>query len=89
MGLWILDVYLQLGFSSEADRLLIRKQGLDSPDRLRVITEKSVDDICSIIRKQGGKNANGTPNRGQQVLVTAQDILKLAVFLHQWGFTYD
>ena len=62
-------MYLWLRFSPEAARLLIRVQGLDSPERLRVFTDKNVDDICNVVRKPGGKNDDGTPNREQQVSV--------------------
>ena len=40
----------------------------------------------------GGKNANGMPHRGQQVLVIAQENLKLTAFLfyhHRWRCTLD
>ena len=69
--LWLQDMYLWLRFSSEAARLLIREQGPDSPERLRVIKDKNVDDIYNVMRKPDGKKANGTPNRGQQVSVIA------------------
>ena len=72
---------LWLRFCPESARLLTRKQGLDSPERLRIVTDKNVDDSCSVMRKPGSKNANGTPDRGQQVSVIAQENLKLAVFL--------
>ena len=75
------NMYIQLGFSPKAAKLLIREQGLDNPDRLRVLTDKNVDDICNVMRKPGGKNANGTPDRGQQVSVIAQENLKLTAFL--------
>ena len=58
MSSWLQDVYLQLGFSPEAAKLLVREQGLDSPERLRVLMDKNVDDICNIMRMPGGKNAN-------------------------------
>ena len=46
---------------------------------------KNVDDICNIMRKPGGKNADRTPDRGQQVMVIAQENLKLAAFLfYHW-----
>ena len=85
------NMYIRLGFSPEAAKLLIREQGLDNPDRLRVLTDKNVDDICNVMRKPGGKNANGTPDRGQQVSVIAQENLKLAAFLfhHWWRCTLD
>ena len=72
-------------------KLLIREQGLDSLDRLRVLSGKNVDDICNVMRKPGSKNANGMLNRGQQVSVIAQENLKLAAFLfhHRWRFTLD
>ena len=84
-------MYLWLGFSPETARLLLREQGLDNPEKLRVLTDKNVDDICNVMRKTGSKNANGTPDRGQQVSVIAQENLKLAVFLfhHWWRCTFD
>ena len=86
MASWLQDIYLQFRFSLEAARLLVREQGLDSPERLRVLTDKNVDVMCNVMRKPGGNNANGTPNRVQQVSVIAQENLKLVVFLvhHQW-----
>ena len=71
--------------------MLIRKQGLDSPERLRVLTNKNINDICNVIRKQGGKNANRTPDRGQQVSAIAQENLKLTAFLfhHRWRCIFD
>ena len=85
------DMYLWLRFSPETARLLIREQELDSPERLRVLTDKNVDDICNVLRKQGSKNANWMPKRGQQVSVTAQENLKLAIFLfhHWWRYTFN
>ena len=89
--LWLQDMYLWLRFSPEAARLLIREHGLDSPDSLRVLTDKNVDDICNVMREPGSKNSDGTPNRGQQVSVIAKENLKLAVFLfhHWWRCTFD
>ena len=81
MAFWLQDMYLLLGFSPEAARLLIREQGLDSPEKLRIHTNKNADVICNVMRKPSGKNANGTPDIAQQVSVTAQENLKLIVFL--------
>ena len=91
MALWLQDMYIWLGFSPKAAKLLIKEQGLDSSERLRVLTDTNVDDIYDVTRKPGGKNANGTPSRGQQVSVIAQEILKLAAFLfhHRWRCTLD
>ena len=61
-----------LRFRPEAARLLIREQGLDSQEQMRVLTDKNVDDICNVVRKQGSKNASGMPNRGQKVSVIAK-----------------
>ena len=85
------DMHIRLGFSPKAAKLLIREQGPDSPDRLRVFTDKNVDDICNVSRKPGGKNANGKPIRGQQVSVIVQENLKLAALLfhHRWRCTFD
>ena len=43
------------------------------------------------MRKPSGKNADGMPNRGQQVSVKAQENLKPAAFLfhHRWRYTLD
>ena len=84
-------MYIILGYSPKADKLLFTEQGLDSPEKLRVLTNKNVNDICHIVRKPGTKNANGMPNRGQQISVKAQENLKLAVFLfhHRQSCTLD
>ena len=84
-------MYILLGFSPEAAMLLIREQGLDSHERLRIITDKNNDDIFNVTRKPGGKNAHGMPNRWLQVSVMAQEKLKLVSFLfhHRWRCTLD
>ena len=76
-GLIALGYAHKQGFSPEAARLLVREQGLDSIERLRVLIEKNVHDICNVERKPGGKNVNGMPDKGQQVSVIAQENLKL------------
>ena len=67
MALWLQDMYIWLGFSPEAAKLLIREQGLDSPERLRDLTNKNIDDICYIMRKPGDKNYDRTSDRRQKV----------------------
>ena len=91
MALWLQDMYIWLGFSPNTAKLLFREQGLDSLERLQVLTDKNVDDIFNIRRKSGGKNANGMPDKGQQVSVIAQENLKLAALLfhHRWRCTLD
>ena len=91
MALKLQNIYVQLGFSPEAAKLFIREQGLDNPNRLRVLTDKNVDDICNVIMKPGSKNVDETPNSGQQVSVIAQENLMLAAFLfhHQWRCPLD
>ena len=91
MALKLQNMYIRLGFSPKAAKLLVREQGQDNPDRLRVCIDKNVHDICNVTRKPGSKNANGTPNGGQQVSVIAQENLKLTAFLfhHRWRFTFD
>ena len=70
---------------------MLEIQRLDITERLRVLTDNNVDDICNIVRKLGGKNAIGTPDRRQQVSVIAQENLKLAIFLFhpRWRCTSD
>ena len=43
--------------------------------------DKNVDDICNITKQAGGKNPNGTYNRGWQASVRVQENLNLAFFL--------
>ena len=91
MASWHQDMYIQLGFSPKAAKLLIIEQRLDSIESLRVLTNKNIDDICNIVRKIGSKNADGMLGRGQQVSVIAQANLKRAIILfhHRWRCTYD
>ena len=81
MASWLQDLYICLRFSLKAAKLLVKEQGLDSPERLRVLATKNVDDICNVVRKPGDKNANRTPDRGCQVSVIAQENLKQATLL--------
>ena len=71
--------------------MLIREQGLDCPERLRVLMNNNIDDNCNVMRKSGGKNDIGMPDRGQQVSAIAQKNLKLSVFLfhHRWRCTFN
>ena len=64
MALKLQNMYIWPGFSPKAAKLLVREQGLDNADSLRVLTDKNDDDICNVMRKQGGKNADGIPDRG-------------------------
>ena len=83
LKLWPHGSRLQLGFSYEAARLLVRGQVLGNPKRFRVLTDKTVDE--SQVEKMP------TNYKRQQVSVIAQENLKLAVFLfHHWLiFTFD
>lgn len=81
IALCLQDMNRWLRLSQEATRLLMREQGLDDPDRLIVLTDKNNDEIYNIVRKPGGKNANIMPDRRQQILVLAQENLKLTIFL--------
>ena len=81
MALKLQNMYIRLGCSHKAANLLVIEQGLDNPDRLRVLTDKNVDNICNVIRKPCDKNADGTLNIGQQVSVIAQEKLELTTFL--------
>ena len=87
---WLQDTYMQIRFSPKAAQLLIKEQGLDSQHRLQIFPDKNVDDICNVVRKPGRKNANGMPDREQQVSVITQETLMLAVFLFhcRWGCTF-
>ena len=80
-----------LGLSLKAARLHIKEQGLNSHERLRVLPDKNINDICNVMRKLGNKNVNRMPNRGQQVSIIAQENLKLAAFLfhHRWKCAFD
>ena len=69
MALWLQHMSVQLGFSFEAARLHVKEQGLDSFERMRVLTDKNVGDICNVMRTPGCKNADRTPDRGQQLSV--------------------
>ena len=62
MATWLQDMYLQLGLSSEEVRLFVRRKGPDSLERLS--SNNNVDDIYNVVGKPGGKNADGTLNRG-------------------------
>ena len=49
---------MSLRLSPKAARLLVREPRLDSSERLRVLIDKNVNDICNVVRKPGSKKAN-------------------------------
>ena len=61
-----MEMYKQLEFSPKAANILVKEQGLNSPDRLHVLTDKNVYDICNVFKMSGTMNANGTPTEGIQ-----------------------
>ena len=65
---------MQLRFSSKTARLLVREQGLESPERFRVLTDKNVDDIYNVLKKSGIKNPNKMPKKGQHVSVITSSV---------------
>ena len=89
MALCFQDMYILHGFSPKEAKILIREQGLDDLQRLRVLSDKNVNDTCNLMRKPDGNNADGTPDRGQQVSAIVQENLKLPSFLfhHRWRCT--
>ena len=91
MTLLLQEIYVQLGFSLKATRILFHKQILYILDQLSILSDKNVDDICNVMVKPDGKNAVRTPDRRPQVLVITPKHLKLASFLfhHRWRCTYN
>ena len=73
MASWLQDIYFWLRFSSEAASLLVREHRLESPESLKVLTDENVDDICNVMRRPGGKNADDMHDRGQQISVIVQE----------------
>ena len=66
----IAPIYVHLAWiQSQSSHVACQQEELDSPEMLRVLTDKNVDDICNVMKKPGGKNADGTSDRGQQVSV--------------------
>ena len=66
MALKLQNMYIRLGFSPEAAKLLVREQGLVNPDGLRVLTNKNVDDICDVMRIQEARIPMGLPIEGSK-----------------------
>ena len=75
------DMYIRQGFSPEAAKLLVREQRLDSPERLRVLTDKNVNNICNFFIKQRWQECQCDAQQGAASLRIAQESLKLAIFL--------
>ena len=65
MVFWLQHAYIWLGFRPKASKFLVREQGIDSTDRLRVLTNKNANE-----------NADGVPDKGQHVSVIAKEHLK-------------
>ena len=85
------SIYVWLGFSPKAAKMLARVQRQDSTERLKVLTNKIINDILNVMKKPDSKNADGMPDRVQQVPVITQENLTLAIFPfhHSWRCTLD
>ena len=67
---------VRLGFSTQAASDIIREQGIDTLEELRVLDDKEVECLCKVVRKPGGtSNAAGTA-----VSLRAEVNLKMAVY---------
>ena len=47
-------------------QLLVREWGLDSPERLQVISDKNVNDIYNVIRNQAARMPKECPKGGNR-----------------------
>ena len=81
MNLWLKDMYAQHGYSYDAAWTLVQDQGLSNPDQFWVMIDNNVNDICSVIIKPGGIDANETPYNRHPFSVMTQKNMKLDSFL--------
>ena len=67
MDMWLQEMCLWLVFSPKGAQLLVREEGQDSS-----FCQKECQQHLQYYEKTGSKNADRTPNRGQQVSVITQ-----------------
>ena len=73
----------RMGFTNEVSDYLVTDQSLDSLDEIALLTDKDIDNLCSVVRRPGGTIANNVPNPGLNVSVRAQINMKLLVYYTQ------
>ena len=73
----------RMGFTNEVSNYLVTDQSLDSLDEIALLTNKDIDNLCSVVRRPGGTIGNNVPNPGLNVSVRAQVNMKLLVYYTQ------
>ena len=66
---------VRLGFSQDASVVVTGREGIDTLDEFRILSDQEVENLCRVIRKPGGGED------GNAVALRAKNNLKLACFL--------
>lgn len=75
----------RLGFSVAAAQAIVDDQGIDTLGKIKLLTDKEIENLCKVIRRPGGTIAGAAgapqiPNPGVQVNQRAEGHLKLLAF---------
>ena len=80
-GVALRSAYGWIGFSAESDLVITDSQGIDCMEKLEVITDGEIDNLCNVIRRPGGINhITNIANLGLQVSLRSENNLKLTSF---------
>ena len=81
-------VMTRIGFSEAAAQALVKKEGMNELEEIRLLSDDEVESLCKVIRRPGGTIPNPAggppiPAPGVQVNQHAEGHLKLlAFYLH-------
>jgi hypothetical protein len=79
-------MFNRIGFTIAASQIIIDKQGLDSLDEIRLLTDDEIENLCKTVRCPGGKIPGPNPgdppvnNPGTPVNLRAENHSKLLAF---------
>jgi hypothetical protein len=79
-------IFNPIGFTIAASQVIVNKQGLDSLDEIRLLTDNKIKNLCKVIRCPGGQLPGPNPgnppvnNPGTPVNLRAENHLKLLAF---------
>ena len=77
------QMFERLGFTTAAANAIIRDQGIDSLEEVRLLESSDIETLCKTIRRPGGTIRRGNqdvPNPGISVSALAESNLKIAAW---------
>jgi len=80
------DALAQMGFAQPTINYMTTRQGMDSLEEFKILTDDEVESLCKVLRRPGGTTGNPPrPHPGFAVSIRAELNLKLMCYALRFG----